>query len=163
MRLRLFVAAAVALLLAAVGWQWHADDADAREHTLTSLDPDTATQMTLALKGLPDQRFERRNGRWVSLDTATTDEGRAEELASLATTPVADWKPAGDFDPAKVGLSPPIAVLTIDGNRIEFGEMTALGKQRYARVGQRIAFVPAQALPRAPRTASLPTAMKPVE
>lgn len=160
---RLFVAAAVVLLLAAVGWQWHADEADAREHTLTSLDPDTATQMALTLKGLPDQRFERRNGRWVNLDTATTDEGRAEELVSLAATPVADWKPAGDFDPTKIGLAPPTAVLTIDGTRIEFGEMTALGKQRYARVGQRIAFVPAQALPRAPRTQALPTAMKPVQ
>ena len=160
---RLFVAAAVVLLLAAVGWQWHADEADAREHTLTSLDPDTATRMALTLKGVPDQRFERRNGRWVNLDTATTDEGRAEELVSLAATPVADWKPAGDFDPTKIGLAPPTAVLTIDGTRIEFGEMTALGKQRYARVGQRIAFVPAQALPRAPRTQALPTAMKPVQ
>jgi len=163
MSFRIMVAAAVVLLLAAVGWQWHADESDAREHTLTTLDPDTATQMALTLKGLPDQRFERRNGRWVNLDTATTDEGRAEELVSLAVTPVADWKPATDFDPAKVGLAPPIAILTIDGIRIEFGEMTALGKQRYARVGQRIAFVPAQALPRAPRTQALPTAMKPVQ
>lgn len=163
MALRLFVAAAVVLLLVAVGWQWHADEADAREHTLTSLDPDTATQMALTLKGVPDQRFERRNGRWVNLDTATTDEGRAEELVSLAATPVADWKPAGDFDPTKIGLAPPTAVLTIDGTRIEFGEMTALGKQRYARVGQRIAFVPAQSLPRAPRTRALPAAMKPVQ
>lgn len=163
MTFRIIVAAAVVLLLAAVGWQWHADEADAREHTLTSLDPDTATQMALTLKGLPDQRFERRDGRWVNLDTAATDEGRAEELVSLAVTPVTDWKPAADFDPAKVGLAPPIAILTIDGTRIEFGEMTALGKQRYARVGQRIAFVPAQALPRAPRTGALPTTMKPVQ
>ncbi len=159
---RILVAAAVLLLLGAVGWQWHADEADAREHTLTSLDPDTATHMAVSLKGLPDQHFERRNGRWVNLDTAATDEGRAEELASLAATPVTDWKPATDFDPAKVGLAPPIAVLTIDSTRIEFGEMTALGKQRYARVGQRVAFVPAQALPRAPRTQALPTTLKPV-
>ena len=162
MTFRLFIAAAVVLLLGAVGWQWHADDADAREHTLTSLDPDATTHMTVSLKGLPDQRFEKRHGRWVNVDTATTDEGRAEELASLAATPVTDWKPATDFDPARVGLAPPIAVLTIDGTRIEFGEMTALGKQRYARVGQRVAFVPAQALPRAPRTQALPTTLKPV-
>jgi hypothetical protein len=163
MMFRIIVAAAVVLLLAAVGWQWHADEADAREHTLTSLDPETATQMALTLKGLPDQRFERRNGRWVNLDTASTDEGRAEELVSLAVTPVTDWKPAADFDPAKLGLAPPVAILTIDATRIEFGEMTALGKQRYVRVGQRIAFVPAQALPRAPRTQALPTVMKPVQ
>lgn len=163
MAFRLVVIGTALLLLAAVGWQWHADEADAREHTLTPLDPDTATHMAVSLKGLPDQQFERRNGRWVNPDAAATDEGRAEELASLAATPVGDWKPATDFDPAKIGLAPPIAVLTIDGTRIEFGEMTALGKQRYVRVGQRIAFVPAQALPRAPRTQALPTAMKPVQ
>jgi hypothetical protein len=160
---RLVVIAVVILLLAAVGWQWRADEADTREHTLTSLDPDAATHMAVSLKGLPDERFEKRDGRWINVDTATTDEGRAEELVSLVTTPVADWKPASDFDPARVGLAPPIAVLTIDSTRIEFGEMTALGKQRYARVGQRIAFVPAQALPRAPRTQALPTTMKPVQ
>lgn len=160
---RLVVIAVVILLLVAVGWQWRADEADAREHTLTSLDPDAATHMAVSLKGLPDERFEKRDGHWVNVDTATTDEGRAEELVSLATTPVAAWKPASDFDPAKVGMAPPIAVLTIDGTRIEFGEMTALGKQRYARVGQRIAFVPAQALPRAPRTQALPTTLKPVQ
>lgn len=160
---RILIIAGVALLLGAVGWQWHADEADTREHTLTALDPDTVTRMAVTLKGLPDQRFERQKGRWVNLDTATTDEGRAEELASLAATPVTDWKPATDFDPAKIGLAPPIAVLTIDGTRIEFGEMTALGKQRYARIGQRIAFVPAQALPRAPRTQALPTTMTPVQ
>jgi hypothetical protein len=160
--LRIVVITAVVLLLAAVGWQWHADDADVREHTLTALDPDTATHMAVALNGLPEQRFERRQGHWVDLDSATTDEGRAEELASLAATPVAEWKPAEDFDPRKIGLAPPLGVLTIDGTRIDFGEMTALGKQRYARVGQRIAFVPAQALPRTPRTQALPTAMKPV-
>jgi hypothetical protein len=159
---RIGVIALIVLLLAAVGWQWHADETDAREHTLTALDPESVTHMAVSLKGLPDQRFERRGGRWVNLDTATTDEGRAEELASLAATPVAEWKSASDFDPAKIGLAPPIATLTIDGARIDFGEMTALGKQRYARVGQRIAFVPAQALPRAPRTQSLPTTTKPV-
>jgi hypothetical protein len=159
---RIIAIAVLVLLLAAVGWQWHADNAEAQEHTLTSVDPDAATHMAVALKGLPDQRFERRNGRWVNLDATATDEGRAEELVSLAATPVADWKPAGDFDPVKIGLAPPIAVLTIDGTRIEFGEMTALGKQRYARVGKRIAFVPAQALPRAPRTQALPTTLKPV-
>jgi hypothetical protein len=93
----------------------------------------------------------------VNLAGGPTDEGRVEELASLAATPVAAWKPASNFDAARIGLAPPVATLVVDGTRVEFGEMAALGKQRYAKVGQRIAFVPAQALPRAPRTQSLPT------
>lgn len=156
MKTRLLGLTLLLLLIGAVGWQWHADEADAREHTLTALDAASVRHIEVELKGLASQSFDRRDGRWVNA-TGPTDEGRAEELASLAETPVASWKPAGDFDPARIGLSPPIAVLVLDGTRIEFGEMTALGKQRYARVAGRIAFVPAQALPRAPRTASLPT------
>ena len=156
MRARILGLAALIVLIGAVAWQWHADDADARAHVLTTLDPDSVSHMEVALKGLPAQRFDRRDGHWIS-GSATADEGRAGELAALAATPVAEWRPVPDFDLAKIGLTPPIAVLVLDGTRVEFGEMTALRKQRYARVGNRIAIVPAQALPRAPRTASLPT------
>jgi hypothetical protein len=143
------------VLVAAVAWQWRADERDALEHTLTAIDPDAVRHIEVDLPGLPGQRFERRDGHWTST-TATVDEGRAQDLAALAATPVADWRPASDFDPAKIGLSPPVAVLVLDGTRVAFGDMTALGRQRYARVGDRIAIVPAQALPRPPRTASLP-------
>jgi hypothetical protein len=144
------------VLAGAVAWQWHADDSDARAHTLTALDPDTVRHIEIDMRGLPRQSFDRRDGHWTSA-SQHADEGRAQDLAALATTPVADWRPASDFNAAKIGLSPPLAVLVLDGTRVEFGEMAALGKQRYAKVGERIAIVPAQALPRPPRTASLPT------
>jgi hypothetical protein len=156
MKARLVVALLLGVLIALVSWQWRADEAEVRERTLTALDPALVRHIDIDLKGLPGQRFERRDGHWTSA-AGTTDEGRAEELASLAATPVAAWKPAGEFDPVKIGLAPPLAVLVLDGTRVEFGEMTALGKQRYVHVGGRIAFVPAEALPRAPRTASIPT------
>ncbi|HEY4145150.1 hypothetical protein [Pinirhizobacter sp.] len=156
MKGRFIGALLLAILIAAVVWQWHADEAQARVHTLTTLDPDAVRDIEVTLRGLPGQRFERRDGHWTS-GAAHVDEGRADDLAALAATPVADWRPAVEFDPAKIGLAPPLAVLLLDGTRVEFGEMTALGKQRYARVGDRIAIVPAQALPRPPRMASLPT------
>lgn len=155
--MRLVGLVVVVLLLAAVAWQWRADDNDAKAHTLTALDPDEVSHIEVALKGLPAQTLDRRDGHWVSTGGGSADEGRANELASLAATPVAAWKHVTDFEPSKIGLAPPLAVLVLDGVHIEFGEMAALGKQRYAKVGDRIAFVPAQALPRAPRTASLPT------
>ncbi|MDQ0008971.1 hypothetical protein J2T07_001148 [Luteibacter jiangsuensis] len=156
MNARLAGLALLALLVAAVAWQWHADDAQTREYTLTALDPDAVQSIEVELKGLPAQRFDRRDGHWTS-PAGPVDEGRAQELAALAATPVSAWTPASGFEAAKIGLAPPLATLVLDGTRIEFGEMTALGKQRYARVAGRVAFVPAQALPRAPRTASLPT------
>ena len=156
MKARIVGVLLLVVLVAAVAWQWHSDEAEAREHTLTALDPDAVRHIEIDMRGLPNQRFERRDGHWTGT-TAPADEGRAQDLAALATTPVVEWRPASAFDAAKIGLSPPLAVLVLDGTRVEFGEMTALGKQRYAKVGDRIAIVPAQALPRAPRTASLPT------
>jgi len=154
-RARILSVAALAVLIGAVAWQWHVDDADAQAHVLTALDPEAVSHVEVALKGLPVQRFDRRDGHWIG-GGATTDEGRVGELASLAATPVSAWRPVSEFELAKIGLTPPVAVLVLDGTRVEFGEMTALRKQRYARVGDRVAIVPAQALPRAPRTASLP-------
>jgi len=153
---RLIAAGVLVALVAAVAWQWHADAVEASEHTLTPLDAAAVRHVSVELRGLPPQHFEREGGHWTT-QGKPTDEGRAEELTELASTPVADWKPAADYAPSKVGLDPPVAVLTLDDTRIEFGDMTAVGKQRYARVGDRMAFVPAQALPRAPRTASIPT------
>lgn len=156
MKARLAGIACVLALVAAVAWQWHADDDDARAHTLTGLEPDAVRHIEVNLRGTPEQRFDRQGGQWTSAG-AKADEGRAEDLASLAATPVASWRPASEFDAAKIGLSPPVAVLVLDDVRLEFGDMAALGKQRYVKVGDRIAIVPAQALPRAPRTAALPT------
>jgi hypothetical protein len=162
MRRRLIGLLVLALLVGAVAWQWHADDGDARAHTLTTLDPDAITRVEVAFRGLPAQRFERHDGHWIAEGTGTadasaTDEGRLGDLVALAATPVTAWRPTATFDPAKIGLTPPVAVLVLDDVRIEFGDLAALGKRRYAKVGDRIALVPAQVLPRPARTASLPT------
>lgn len=158
MRTRLIGLLVLVSLIGAVAWQWHTDESDARAHTLTPLDPDAITRIEVALRGSAPQRFERHDGRWVAEgDGGATDQGRLGDLAALAATPVSDWKPSAALDPAKIGLAPPTAVLVLDDVRIDFGDLTALGRQRYARLGDRIAFVPAQALPRAERTAALPT------
>lgn len=155
MEARLLALAVLAIVVAAVGWQWHADEADAREHTLTALEPSSVSRIEVALHGFATQRFTRRDGRWTASGAALVDEGRIGELADLAQTPVAEWKPLAEIDPAKLGLAPPIAVLVLDDVRLEFGDMTALGKRRYVRVGDRVAIVPAQALPRPPRMQAL--------
>lgn len=152
MRTRLIGIALLLALVGAVAWQWRADEADATAHTLTPLDPASVRRIDIAMKGLPPQHFERDGDEWSG-----ADQGRPADLAALAETPVAEWKPARDFDASKVGLAPPLAVLVLDGTRIEYGDLTALGRQRYARIGDRVAFIPAQAMPRPPRTRALPT------
>ncbi|MDF4004883.1 hypothetical protein [Luteibacter sahnii] len=151
----------LALVAVAVAWQWHADDTEARDHMLTGLDPAAITHLDVSLRGFATQRFERRDDHWTADGATPVDAGRVEELAQLARTPVDAWKPSSDVDPTRIGLSPPTAVLTLDGTRLEFGDMTALGKRRYVRVGDRVAIVPAQALPRPPRMQALATSPGP--
>ncbi|UPG94865.1 DUF4340 domain-containing protein [Luteibacter aegosomatissinici] len=152
MRNRMIGIVVLMALIGAVAWQLRTDDAEASAHTLTAIDPTAVQRIDITMKGLPPQHFERQANAWTG-----NDQGRPADLAQLAQTPVTEWKPAADFDPAKLGLAPPLAVLTLDGTRIEYGDLAALGRQRYARVGDRIAFIPAQAMPRAPRTQALPT------
>lgn len=152
MRGRLIGVAVVLILVGAVVWQLANDDADTAAHTLTSLDPAGVHRIDITMKGLPPQHFERDGGHWSG-----NDQGRPADLVALAGTPVTEWKAAGDFDAAKIGLAPPLAVLTLDGTRIEYGELAALGRQRYARIGDRVALIPAQAMPRPPKTQALPT------
>jgi hypothetical protein len=77
---------------------------------------------------------------------------RLGDLADTAAAHVLSWRPAGDFDPAKIGLAPPRAVLELDGQRLEFGESSVTGPQHYVRIGQRVALVSSRYVPRSPAT-----------
>jgi hypothetical protein len=63
---------------------------------------------------------------------------------------VLSWRPAGDFDLAKIGLAPPRAVLQLDGQSLAFGVNAVTGPQHYVHVGQRIALVSSRYMPRSP-------------
>jgi hypothetical protein len=73
-------------------------------------------------------------------------------MADTAAAHVLSWRPASDFDLAKIGLAPPKAVLDLDGQTLEFGETSVTGPQHYVRVGQRIALVSERYMPRSPAT-----------
>jgi len=150
-RRRLALLAVVVALLAVAGWQWRRD-AQAAPGTLLTLDPAAVDHIALAISGAPAVHYEKRDGHWWSVDGAPrrTDDGRLAELADTAAANVLGWRPASDFQPAKIGLTPPAAVLTLNGQRIEFGETSVTGPQRYVRVGDRIALVPAHYTPRPP-------------
>lgn len=149
-RQRLIVFVVVAALVGLTGWQVHRDNAVIRDHTLLPIAPAAITHIELAFRGGSAQRYTRRDGHWT-LDAATpapADDGRLGELTSLAGSPVYSWRPIGDFNPAKIGLAPPLATLQLDDLKLEYGELTAVGEQRYVRIGDRVALVPAQAFPR---------------
>jgi hypothetical protein len=150
-RQRLLLAGGVAALLALAFWQWRHDQAR-QPSQLLALDPDAVRTVELRLAGAPTEHYARRDGRWWRTDgtPAPADQGRLGELAATAQAPVLAWRPAGDFDPARIGLAPPQAVLRLDGHVLEFGETAVTGPQRYVRVdGAHVALVPLRYAPRA--------------
>ena len=150
-RQRLILLLAVLALLGAAGWQLQYD-ARNDTGTLTSIEPASVSRITLTLPGTPTMHYEKRDGHWWRTDgtPARAIDARLGDLADTAAATVLSWRPATDFDPAKIGLAPPQAVLTLDGHALEFGETSVTGPQYYVRVGQRIALVPARYMPRSP-------------
>lgn len=116
--------------------------------TLLAMDPQTIGSVSLQLQGQSAQSFHRRDGHWWRSDGARADDGRLDELAGIAQAPVASWRPVSDFDPARIGLAPPLARLTLEGRTLEFGTTAVTGPLRYVRVDGRIALVPLRYTPR---------------
>jgi hypothetical protein len=150
-RQRVAVVAGVLALLALAFWQWQTD-ARAAPGVLLDVAPSAIRRVSLAIGNAPPMRYEQRDGHWWRVDGAPqpADDGRLAELAATAAAPVASWRATSDFDLARIGLSPPQAVLRLDGQTLEFGEVAAIGPLRYVRVGARVALVPARYAPRPP-------------
>ena len=154
-RQRLFLLLAVLALSLLAGWQWQRD---ARNGTgnLTALDPAGISRIALTLPGAPTLHYEKRDGHWWRTDGTPVRaiDARLSDLADTAAAHVLSWRPASDFEPVKIGLAPPRAVLVLDGHVLEFGESSVTGPQHYMRVGQRIALVSSRYVPRSPATAT---------
>ncbi|AIF46159.1 hypothetical protein [Dyella japonica] len=146
---RLWLAGGVVILAAVAGWQWQQDRAQA-PGTLLKLDPSAVNDIALAVGHHPAEHFARRDGHWWRTDgtPARADDGRLDELAQTAAAAVLSWRPANDFDPARIGLASPLAVMTLNGQRLEFGETSVTGPQRYVRVGDRVALISVRYTPR---------------
>lgn len=148
-RQRLWLAGGIAVLLAVAGWQWQQDRTQATG-TLLALDPANVNSVALAIGNGNTEHFTRRDGHWWRTDgtPSRADDGRLGELTDTAAAAVLSWRPLHDFDPAKIGLATPVAVLTLDGQRLEFGETSVTGPQRYVRVGDRVALISVRYTPR---------------
>jgi len=145
----LWLSVGIVALLVATIWQWRQDRAQATG-TLLTLEPSSVSSVALAIGKGDTEHFALRSGHWWRIDgtPARADDGRLSELADTAGAAVLSWRPLHDFDPAKIGLSKPVAVLTLDGQRLEFGETSVTGPQRYVRVGDRVALISVRYTPR---------------
>lgn len=147
------------VLLAVTAWQLQRD-ANQLSGNLTPLDPARIQKISLTVSGAGTIRYEKHDdGHWWRSDGMphqVVDDNRLVDLTDTAAAHVLSWRPASDFDPAKIGLTPPQAVLVLDGYTLEFGETSVTGPQHYVRVGERIALVSSRYMPRSPEIGTTP-------
>lgn len=147
---RLYLLLGVVALFALALWQWRRDARDA-PGTLLALDPAAITQVTLQLGDAPATHYAKRDGHWWRADDQRADDRYLDTLTATAAAPVLQWRAGTDFDAAKIGLEPPLAVLSLDGQRLAFGAMSATGPQCYVQAGARVALVSLRYMPKAPQ------------
>jgi hypothetical protein len=116
---------------------------------VTTIDPDAVTKIELDIPPVAPQIFEKRHGGWwrTNPSEARADDARLQRLANLAATPVSRWMAVTGMDAAKVGLEHPSATLVLNGERLEYGGLTAIDELRYVKVGNKVALVPRQYSP----------------
>ncbi|TBR36600.1 MULTISPECIES: hypothetical protein [Dyella] len=146
---RWLIGGAAVLLAGLAIWQWKVDQRR-DPGLLLSIAPADVERIDLAIPGTPDEHYARRDGHWQAVDgtTVAVDAGRLDELTQTAAAAVLSWRPASDFDPARIGLAPPVASLSLNGQRLDFGETSVTGPQRYVRVGERVALISVRFTPR---------------
>lgn len=149
-RNRLLLLLGVAVLLALALWQWRRD-ARTAPGTLLALDPTAIVQVTLQLGNASATHYAKRGGHWWRDDGQRADDRYLDTLTAAAAAPVLQWRNGTDFDAAKIGLAPPQAVLSLDGQRLAFGAMSATGPQCYVQAGGRVALVSLRYMPQAPQ------------
>lgn len=103
---------------------------------LTRIDAAAVRSLSVSCQGCTARRFEKRDGHWRMLEPrdAAADDAAVERLAAIANTPIRLRHAAGELDPKKLGLDPPLATLTLDGTSLKFGTTDAIHGDRYVEV-----------------------------
>ncbi len=111
---------------------------------LTSLDP--AAIDRLRIEG-PDGNtiaLALQAGRWQLTKPARlpVDELQLQDLLRIAAAPSISSYPLARFDDAEIGLANPQAQVLINDTLLQFGDRTATGGLRYARIDDTVHLIP---------------------
>ncbi len=110
---------------------------------LTALDRKTVREIVLECPACPRRRIERVQGAWSLAEpfVLPADVGTVERLLDIGSAPVRHRYKIEKFDPDKIGLEPPSAILTLGTQRLTFGTTDAISQMRYVRVGDAVALM----------------------
>lgn len=142
-RTQLVLLALAAALGAIVYAQLRHEDTLAPE-PLTAIDPAAVRVVAVACDGCTPRRFEKNGTQWRMLEpyAREADAAAVAKLVAIAGAPVRFRHAAGELDPKKLGLDPPLATLVLDGTTLKFGTTDAIHGDRYVEVDGAVALVP---------------------
>jgi hypothetical protein len=132
------VLGALALLLGGAVYVQLARERAQAADPLTSIDTSRVTRLEVACRGCDaPRRFEKVDGRWrlQAPFARAADEAAVARLLAIARAPVRRWRARAALDPARLGLDPPQATLTLDGRVLRFGATDPIDGDRYVDVG----------------------------
>ncbi len=111
---------------------------------LTRIDAAAVRAVAVRCEGCTVRRFEKRDGHWHMLEPedAAANDAAVERLVAIANAPIRFRHAAGQLDPKKLGLDPPLATLALDATTLRFGTTDAIHGDRYVEVDGAIALVP---------------------
>ena len=142
-RQNLVLGAVVALAALAVGLVIQREQASLGE-PLAMVDTASVTHLRVRAGDKPSRAFERRDGQWWMSEPyrmPAHEDAVARLLAIASATPRQRYA-AGRFEAARIGLSPPQALLEVGTLRLEFGITDAIRGDRYVRTADGIALLP---------------------
>lgn len=142
LRQNLLLAAALGVL-GATAWLVTARE-QASLAPLTTLDTAQITSLRVRIGDQAPRRFERRDGRWWMREpyAMPAHPDAVARLVAIAAAPTRSRHARDRFDPTRIGLAPPQAVLELDDLRLEFGITDAIRGDRYVRTADTIALMP---------------------
>ena len=142
-RTQLVLLALAAALGAAVYAQLRHERAQVAE-PLTAIDTAAVRTLAIACEGCTARRFEKVGAQWRMLEpyARDADADAVAKLLAIASAPIRFRHAAGELDPKKLGLAPPLATLALDGTTLKFGTTDAIHGDRYVEVGGAVALVP---------------------
>lgn len=110
---------------------------------LTALSADAVTHISIAHPGQPTITLEKKGAEWQLTEPvqAPTDPFEVASLVNLATQETRHTLNVADVKLADLKLDPPQFTVTLNDQKLEFGDTEPLEYRRYVRHGDSIALI----------------------
>lgn len=135
----------LAVLVAGLaGGAWYAQkQKNAPKPTLTALAAEGLSSASVAWPDAPEIKLVKAGGEWrlTAPVAARVDRFEALNFGNLATSEVKETLTPDDLDLKQIGLDPPERVITLNDQRIEFGNLDPIGSRRYVKLGEKVMLI----------------------